>query len=330
MLELQYPWLLLVALVLPLLLLRRRMPGGRARLAWPSVGRLRSRKPSWRVALSWLPGTLHAAALLLFVIALARPQRTNKETVVESDGIDIVLAIDVSGSMEAADFALANHRVSRLEAAKAVVDDFVMAREHDRIGLVVFGEEAFTQVPLTLDHQSLSNFLGQVRIGIAGPDATAIGHAIVVASKRLADLEAPTKVVILLTDGHDNVDGVTPQQAAEAANALGITIYTIGVGATRQPLGPGPLALLTVAAPEAVDDVTLTQVAEATGGRYFRATDTTSLTEIYATIDDLEKTTAEVTEYVHRDELFHKALVPGLICLLLSQLLGNTVLRRLP
>jgi Ca-activated chloride channel homolog len=329
MLELQHPWLLALALLLPLLWVRRLMPGGRARLAWPSLDRVR-RRTSVRVLFAWLPGLLQVAALLLFIVALARPQRTNKEVVVESDGIDIVLAIDVSGSMEAADFALANHQVSRLEAAKAVVNDFVMAREHDRIGLVVFGEEAFTQVPLTLDHQSLSGFLGQVRIGIAGPDATAIGHAIIVASKRLADLEAPTKVIVLLTDGHDNVEGVTPLLAAQAADALGITIYTIGVGATRQPIGPGPLAFLTVRSPDAVDDVTLTEVAEATGGTYFRATDTRTLKDIYATIDELEKTTAEVTEYVHRDELFHLALLPGLACLLLSQLLGQTVLRRLP
>ncbi len=329
MLELQHPWLLLVGLLIPALWLRRSMPGGRARLAWSSIEALR-RRLSWRLALSWLPAALQVLGLALLVVALARPQRTNRETVIESDGIDIVLAVDVSGSMEANDFLLNNHRVTRLEAAKSVVVQFIGDRENDRIGLVVFGEEAFTQVPLTLDHDSLANFLGQVRIGIAGPNATAIGHAIAVASKRLADLEAPSKIIILLTDGHDNVEGLKPRQAAEAAAALGITIHTVGVGATRQPVGPGPLALLTIRSPEAVDETTLTQVAETTGGKYFRATDTASLREIYATIDDLEKTTAEVTEYVDREELFHLALLPGMVSLLLSQLLGSTVLRRLP
>ena len=329
MLELQHPWLLLVGLLLPLMGLRRAMPGGRARLAWSSLGHSEGGL-SWRLALSWIPGTLQVLGLLLLVVALARPQRTNRETVVESEGIDILLAVDVSGSMDAGDFRLANHKVTRLQAAKSVVAEFVGERPHDRIGLVVFGEEAFTQVPLTLDHDSLLNFLGQVRIGIAGPSATAIGHAIAVSAKRLADLDAPSKVIILLTDGHDNVEGLSPQRAAEAAGALDITIYTVGVGASRQPVGPGPLSLLTISSPEAVDEETLTEVAQATGGRFFRATDTAMLKEVYATIDDLEKSTAEVTEYVQRDELFHLALLPGLALLVVSQLLGQTVLRRLP
>jgi len=320
------PLWLLALLVLPLIAWRR-WRGGAAALRWSSLAMARA-GGSARASLAGLPALVGALGVASLIVALARPQLTHRETVVQSDGIDIVLALDVSGSMESPDFVLRGRETTRLEVAKAVIARFVEGREHDRVGLVVFGEEAFTQVPLTLDHEALTRFLSSVEIGMAGPRATAIGQGVAVASKRLADLEAPSRVVILLTDGRSNAGSLDPLQAAEAAAALGIKVYTIGVGADGSARA-GLFGMFRSRAEE-VDERTLKAVAEATGARFFRATDTRSLREIYETIDELEKTTAEVVQYVHREELYRRALVPGVALILLQLLLSSTVLRRLP
>jgi Ca-activated chloride channel family protein len=275
--------------------------------------------------LAFLPSWLKVLGGVALIVAMARPQRVNTEQVVSSEGIDIVLAIDVSGSMEALDFRLQGREVDRLHVAKKVVGDFVESRPYDRIGLVVFGEEAFTQVPLTLDHDALSNFLRNVEIGMAGANRTAIGQALAISARQLGRLEAESRVVILLTDGRSNAGSLSPQQAAEAADALGVTVYTIGVGSTesrRRGLFGGRT--------EEIDEATLQEIAQVTGGQYFRATDTRSLSAIYSTIDELEKTTAEVEIRVEREELYRGILGPGILLIFTGLLLSQTWLRRLP
>lgn len=282
---------------------------------------------SLRSNLVWLPALLQAAVLVLVVLALARPQLVTRETERESEGVDIVLAMDTSGSMRADDMGLGAMRLTRLQAGQRVMAEFVDQRPNDRIALVVFGEEAFTQVPLTLDHVGLNDFIGQLEIGLAGKSATAVGDAIAVSAKRLKELTAPSKVIILVTDGKSNSGQIDPVQAAEAAAALGIRVYTIGVGAGGAPAGL--LGMFSAGGAE-VDERTLGLIASTTGGQYFRATDTRALAEVYTRIDELEPSTAKVKEYVHRDELFLKALGPALVLLLLDVILGATLLRRLP
>lgn len=281
-------------------------------------------KPTIRVWTFWLPELLIGVGLVLAIIALARPQKTNTETIVESSGIDIMLALDVSGSMEQADYKISGRNVSRLNVAKAVMDTFVEERPADRIGLVVFGEEAITQVPLTLDHLGLSEFLTQVQIGMAGKRRTAVGDAIAIASQRLEKLEAPTKVVILVTDGQSNAGQIQPIDAAKAAAALGIKVYTIGVGADPSSI------MEMLGATNDLDEDTLTQIAEITNAKYFRAGDTQTLKKVYDSINQLEVSEAKVKIWVDRDELYRKLLLPGIMFLFFGFILSSTVYRRLP
>jgi Ca-activated chloride channel family protein len=284
------------------------------RLAAPRVDRP---KRSLRTVLSFVPMPLVIAGIALSVMALARPNLAHKDELVESTGLDMMLAIDTSGSMEANDFYTSHGPVSRIAVAKGVVGEFVQSREHDRLGLVVFGEEAFTHVPLTLDHQTLLDVLQTVDIGIAGSRGTAVGSAIAVAAKRLSALTSKEKILILLTDGRSNAGNLSPVDAAVAAAALHVKIYTIGVGAITSR-GDG------------VDEPMMRKVAKVSGGRYFRASDLRTLEQVYATIDELEPTTAKVREITTYDERFRYLLVPGLLILGLGTLLSTTVLRRGP
>jgi len=322
MTELATPWALL--LLLPVLALpAQRWATGRNRLA---VASLDAASTGWsvRLLLAWLPGLLQLVGLVLCVIALARPRETQRDVVVESEGLDILLAVDTSGSMQATDFQVGGRPMDRLSVAKGVMAEFVDGRPHDRIGVVVFGEEAFTQVPLTLDHDTLNDSLANVQIGVAGAQGTAIGSAIAIGAKRLKDLEAPDRVMIVLTDGRNNAGRITPMQAAQAASALGIKVYTIGVGATRGGLRS------VFGMSDGLDEEGLTRIADATGGRYFRATDTASLQQIYDTIDELEPSPAEVSELVQHVERYRWFLLPGVGLLGLSLLLSTTWLRRGP
>jgi len=302
------------------LLLVQRYITGRNLLAVPGFSALK-RRYTLRLLVAWVPGALELLGLSLLVFALARPRVARRSISVESEGLDIILAVDTSGSMRAEDFQKSGMPVNRLQVAKGVIGDFVEGRPHDRIGVVVFGEEAFTQVPLTLDHDTLMASLQRVSIGVAGAKGTAIGSSLAVASKRLKDLDAPDRVVILLTDGQNNAGRISPIQAAEAAAALEITVYTIGVGAKRGRTPWGG---------DGLDERGLTQIAEMTGGRYFRATDTRSLQNIYEVIDQLEPSTAEVRELVDYEERFRQFLVPGLVMLGLALLLKHSWLRRGP
>lgn len=297
-------------------------------LQFGSLGAMRSRR-GFRVAATAVPPLLETLAFVCVVTALARPQEVRRETIRETPGIDILLAIDTSGSMEAPDMGTSGFDLTRLEAAKRVMAHFVEGRTDDRVGLLVFGEEAFVQVPLTLDHVALNDFIGQLEIGMAGKNATAVGSAIAVGAKRMKEIEAPSRVMVLVTDGRSNAGVLGPLQAAEAAAALGIRVYTIGVGATSGSGGGGILGLLRGSGAD-VDEPTLRAVAARTGGKYYRATDAAGLGEVYADIDRLEKTTARTREFVHRDELFLVPLLPGLALLLANTLLTSTVLRRLP
>lgn len=269
---------------------------------------------------------LQMLALLGVIISLARPQLVQRETVTESDGIDIMLAIDTSGSMNAPDMGTRGVDLTRLDAAKLVMQQFLEGREHDRVGLLVFGEEAFVQVPLTLDHAGLSDFVGQLDIGMAGKSGTAVGNAIAIAAKRMKELPAPSKVIILVTDGQSNAGQLSPLEAAQAAAALGIKVHTIGVGGAG---GGGILQMFGNRGAE-IDEPTLREVAATTGGKYWRAADTTALASVYGEIDKMEKSTAKVKEFVHRDERYRAFLLPAMACFLLDVLFAWTWLRRLP
>ena len=272
-----------------------------------------------------LPDALLLASLALGVLALARPQERDATVERSTEGIDIVLALDVSTSMMAEDF-----QPNRFEAAKAVAAEFVRGRESDRIGLVVFAAQAFTQAPLTVDYPFLLTMLQEVRMGLI-EDGTAIGTAIATATARLRDSEAASKVVILLTDGQSNRGQVDPQTAAEAAAALGVKVYAIGVGGdqavTRRS---GPFGGLGLAPAPEVDEEALRAVAETTGGRYFRATDAQALREIYAAIAQLERTEIEETVLLDVEERYPLFLWPALLCLLAAVALTTTRLREVP
>jgi Ca-activated chloride channel family protein len=280
---------------------------------------------SWRSVVSVLVPLLECVAIAGVVVALARPQEVRRETVRESQGIDILLAIDTSGSMRERDMQAGSRELTRLEASQVVMANFVEGRPDDRIGLEVFGEEAFVQVPLTLDHEALAAFIGQLEIGMAGQGATAVGTAIAVGAKRMKELEAPSRVMILVTDGRSNAGAIAPIQAAEAAAALGIRVYTIGVGAATRG---GFLGMMSGGAD--VDERSLGAIATTTGGKYYRAADTEALAQVYAEIDLLEKSTARTKEFVQRDERYLVALLPAIIAWFLQLALGLTVLRRLP
>lgn len=321
MIEWGAPWafvLLLPVLALPW---QPRLTG-RLRLAVPGLD-VHEAGWSLRRVLADLPRLLQVLGLLLVVVALARPRLSHRSVVVESDGLDIMLAIDTSGSMRAQDFAGPRGAATRLDVAKAVMAEFVKARPHDRIGLVVFGEEAFTYVPLTLDHDTLNDVLESVQIGVAGESRTAVGSAIAIAAKRLKDLEAPSRIAILLTDGRSNAGRLEPVEAAKLAAALDIRVYTIGIGAPARRDFFGRST-------DEVDEVTLKAVAETTDARYFRARDAEALQAVYDTIDELEPSPAEVEELTHYEELYRRALIPGAVLLVLQLLIGHTWLRRFP
>jgi Ca-activated chloride channel family protein len=284
------------------------------------------RGPRW--LLSVVPAALQSACLVATVLALARPQAVLRESLTEREGIDIMLAMDTSGSMDEGDMGGTGRPLTRLEAGKLVMKQFVASRPDDRVGLLPFGQEAFVQVPLTLDHQGLGDFIDMLEIGIAGKNQTAVGTAIAVACKRMKELTAPSKVVILVTDGRSNAGSVEPIEAAKAAKALGIRVYTIGVGSADGG-GRGLLRMIGGGGAD-VDEPTLRAVAATTGATYHRATDAEALRAVYADIDRMEPSTARVKEFVHREELYLRLLLPALAFFALHLLLSTTLLRRLP
>jgi Ca-activated chloride channel family protein len=298
-----------------------------------SYGRfLNNLKPTLKVRLSANIALLRAITLFCFVLALARPQVPLEESKIQTEGIDIVLALDTSTSMLAEDFTLSGRRVNRLDAVKDVIKEFIGNRHNDRIGLVAFAARAYTVSPLTLDYGWLLQNLERTRIGMI-EDGTAIGQGLAAALNRLKDTEAKSKVVILLTDGRNNAGKISPSLAAETAKSLGIKVYTIGAG--TKGMAPYPVKDFfgnTVYQPIKIDidEDTLTDIASQTQGRYFRATDTKSLRQIYQEIDRMEKTPIEEKGYMEYKELFPQFLTMGLLILALEVILSNTWLRRIP
>ena len=270
---------------------------------------------------------LRVLALAALIVAFSRPQTGVTSETVSAEGIDIVLAIDVSSSMLAEDL-----EPNRLEAAKAVAAEFVEGRRNDRIGLVVFAGEAFTQVPLTLDYSVVTDLLGQMEVGMI-EDGTAVGMGLATAVKRLQASDAESQVVVLLTDGRNNTGEIGPVTAGQMARALGVRVYTIGAGSqgmARVPIDDRLRGRRYVTVEVDIDEASLQEVAETTGGRYFRATDREGLGQIYEEIDALETTEIEVQNFTSYGELFHYPLAAGLLLLLLEVGLGQTVLRKLP
>lgn len=328
------PWLLLLLVVLPLWLWWERRSARRGGLRFSSVHAARALPSVWLTLGPTLLLCLRGAAVALFVLALARPQVGRSETKLKTEGIDIVLAVDVSGSMQAMDFKLAGKEADRLTVVKQVVREFVNARPNDRIGMVAFAGRAYVASPLTLDHDWLERNLDRIKIGLI-EDGTAIGAGLGTAVNRLRDTKAKSKVVILLTDGVENVRKIPPMEAAKAGKEFGVRVYTVGAG-TR---GMAPMPLIDRATGKVVryqpmlveiDEQLLTDIAKLTGGQYFRATDTDSLRQIYEQIDKMEKREVETVKFEEWRELYARFLVPGLACLLSAVLLENTRLRRMP
>jgi len=327
------PYFLLLFLLLPLLAWLKGKRGEPPAFVYSSIQLVRgilnvtkTRAGGFLSALRWL-------ALGLFIFALAQPRLTRSETKVTASGIDIVVALDLSGSMISEDFELHGQRVNRFNMARAVLKQFIDQRPNDRIGLVVFATQAFIASPLTLDHDFLIQNLDRLNIGDIDENRTAIGSGLSLAINRLREVKSKSKIVILMTDGQNNSGKIAPLTAAEAAQALSIKVYTIGVGMkgmAPMPVFFGGRRVGTQPQPVDIDEDTLTKIADTTHGRYYRADNTERFRAIYAEIDKLEKTEKEVKKFSQHRELFAWAISPGLGLLLLEILLRHTVWRRLP
>jgi Ca-activated chloride channel family protein len=326
-----HPLWLIALLVIPLLLLAHRERGRRATLQYSDLSLMRGLPRSARLRARWFPSALRLAALTLLVLAIARPQTGRSLEIIHGRGVDIVMALDISGSMAALDFEPQN----RLGAAKQVIDDFIAQRRYDRIGLVVFAREAFSQSPPTFDYAVLHRLLAAVELApdLGLEDGTAIGLGLAQAAGMLTESDAQSRVIILLTDGVNNAGQIDPLTAAQAAATLGIKVYTVGAARPGQVPVPyndplfGPTTRLVESE---IDEVTLQQIADATGGLYFRAQDTAGLQQIYDQINQLEKSEVEVQVFTRYRELAGWLLAPALALILVELLLRHTLFRTLP
>ena len=328
---LQPEWLWALA-VLPAVILWRGRRGPVAAVEYSDIGLAREVARRTRSRFGWMVGLLPVMAAALMIVGLARPQRTHSRTEVTAKGIDIVLGLDVSGSMQALDFSVDNYRVNRIAVVKSVVARFIDERPDDRIGLIAFAAAPYIVSPLTLDHDWLLQNLERIDVGI-GDDGTAIGSAIAAAVNHLRTTAAKSKVVILLTDGVNNSGKISPLAAAEAARALGVRVYTIGVGVRGKapiPVRDEAGKVHVIMASVDVDEKTLEAVAKETGGVFYRATDTDSLEKIYEQINRYETSAQTVQKFEHVEELYRWTLYPALGLLVLGLLLQQTRFRRLP
>ncbi|MEK6732183.1 MAG: VWA domain-containing protein [Candidatus Omnitrophota bacterium] len=324
------PLFLILLSIIPLLVRDyfRRAKLREASIIFSDIAILKNIRPGIRVKYRHAPMILRMAAIFIFILALARPQAGQKEEEIITEGIDIMLTLDTSGSMKAEDFAPQN----RLAAAKDVLREFIKSRRNDRIGLVVFSRFSFTQCPLTLDYGTLLELLDKIDIGMI-EDGTAIGTAITNAVNRLRDSNVKSKIIILLTDGVNNAGKIDPLTAANAAKALGIKIYTVGAGkpgGAMYPVEDPIFGKRYVHMDTEIDEELLKKIADETGGIYFRAKDKHGLEEIYKTIGKLEKTKIETKEYANYTELAVFFILPGFILFLLEIVLANTLLRKIP
>lgn len=323
-----YSWVLYLMLAIPLLVAWYFIKGRRnfSSVKYSSINIFNEAPVTIRERLKHMPFAFRMIALGLLIIALARPQSFTSGENVSTEGIDIAMVLDISGSMLAEDL-----KPNRLNAAKNVIDDFVKGRISDRIGLVVFAREAFTQCPLTIDYNVLRNLLLDIRSGMI-EDGTAIGNAIANGVNRLKESDAKSRIIILLTDGVNNSGEVDPISAAEIAQTFGIRIYTIGVGSRGEAPYPvkTPFGTRYQMVPVEIDEEVLQEISGITGGQYFRATDNRALKEIYEKIDKLEKTKIEITSYSNAKELYYGWLGSGLLFLLIELGLSKTVFRKIP
>ena len=323
-----YPWVLYFLLIIPLMIAWYIFRGMKVQTSvkYSSLNIFKDIPSTLREKLRHIPFTVRVLAIGLLIIALARPQSFSSGENVTTEGIDIAMVLDISGSMLAEDL-----KPNRLEAAKNVIDDFIKGRISDRIGLVVFSRDAFTQCPLTIDYNVLRNLLLQIHSGMI-EDGTAIGNAIANGINRLKDSNAKSKIIILVTDGVNNSGEVDPISAAEMAKVFGIRVYTIGVGTRGEAPYPvqTPFGVRYQMMPVEIDEAVLQKISDITDGQYFRATNNQALKEIYDKIDKMEKTKIEITSYKNASEKYHSWLWLGLILLLVEMGLSKTILRKLP
>lgn len=324
----EYPsllWLLVVPVLLLALYIYRELSGRVPHLRVSNAAPWLSGGPTILSVLRHLPFAFRLAALCLIIVAIARPRSSSQVEKIDTEGIDIVLAMDVSTSMLARDFT-----PDRISAAKDIAIEFIAQRPSDRMGIVVFAGESYTQCPLTTDRATLINMMKEVQTDLI-EDGTAIGNGLATAVARMSGSDAPSRVVILLTDGVNNRGEVAPLTAAQIAKTYGIRVYTIGVGAN----GMAPYPVVTPWGIEErkiqveIDEELLKGIAETTGGRYFRATDNTKLQEIYAEINRMEKSKTSIDSFPVYKEMFSPFAIAALICLL-AELLVRLLLRRLP
>jgi Ca-activated chloride channel homolog len=328
-----HPWVLALLLLIPLLAFLRGRWGKAAAIEYSGLSLFGPRARGRKVEPGgWLSALRH---LVLFccILALARPQKVDSSTQVQESGIDMMLAIDLSPSMEALDYHKNGQDLSRVQVVRETVGDFIQARPNDRIGMVAFSGEAFLMSPLTLDHDWLLQNVDRLQTGTWVGDATAIGSALAVSANRLRDSKAKSRIIVLLTDGANNAGKITPLAAAEAAHALGIKIYTIGAGSADVAKFPirdafGRITYTTI--PVDIDNDALQKIADIGGGKFFRAADYDTLKHVYAEINKLETTKAAVKHFHHVKEYFTWALYPGLLFLGLEIALAHTRLRRVP
>lgn len=307
---------------------------GRPALIFSSLETIRSLAPGWRSRLRWLPAGLMVASMIFAIIALARPQRADTKVKRNVEGIDIVLCVDISDSMLIEDMPPAKNR---LESAKATLKKFVEKRANDRIGFVVFRGEAFTRVPMTLDHQVLSEAIGRTRTTRNIKDGTAIGSALATATSRLKDSNAKTRVIVFATDGENNSGTIDPETALEIAKGYGIRIYSIGIGKdgdARLPIEGldafGRMVKRYQPIHSSVNDALLGKFASETGGKYYRASDGRALERVFQDIDRLERSKIDVNQYTRYAELFPPFLQTAVGLLLAAVFLGQTIFRRAP
>jgi len=325
------PWLLMLVLIVPLLATRNflnkkaTLP---ATIKFSKTNLMQGMPTSWRIKLRPIGFVLRLIAITLAIFALARPQFVQGKETISGEGVEIALALDISGSMASLDFEPSN----RLDASKQVIGDFVAERQYDKLGLVVFASEAFNQSPLTLDHNMLTRSIDQVELAtdLGIEDGTAIGLGLANAANMLANSDAESKVVILLTDGVNNSGQIDPLSAAEAAKALGIKVYTIGAARPGQVPVPVQSSSQVVYQESVLDEETLMQVADITGGMYFRAEDTSGLREIYDEINSMEKSMVEIQVFNQYTELASIFLIPAVLIFLVEILLRNTIFRTNP
>ena len=326
------PLAFLLLLVIPLLIYFHFRKGQGGNITFSSIANLKAITPSWAVWGRKALFVLRCLAVVLITIAMARPQKGIEESKLINEGIDIVLVLDVSGSMRAEDFEIEGKKRNRLEVVKDVMKEFIKGRQNDWIGIVVFAGRPYTLCPLTLDYGWLIQNLDRAQIGML-EDGTAIGSAIAAGLNRLRESAAKSKIIVTLTDGRNNAGRITPEMAANLAATMKVKIYTIGAG--TKGMAPFPTQdffgnKIYQAVKIEIDDESLTKIAEETGGQYFRATDAKKLRDIYREIDQMEKTRIETTEYLEYREFYPYLLIPALLIFLAEIGLANTRFRTLP